>query len=51
MGIPYEHGEKPLYCEGDGAQAQAAQSGGGVSFSGDTQNPLDAFLYNPLSGV
>lgn len=39
------------FFESDRALRWAAQSGGGVSFSGDTQNPLDAFLYNPLSGV
>lgn len=50
MGIPYEHGEKPLYCEGDGAQAQAAQSGGGASFYGDNQDPSGCRPVQPAVG-
>jgi len=36
--VPAEH-EEELHSEGDGALAQAAQGGCGVSFSGDIPNP------------
>ena len=36
---PAEHEEELLPSKGDGALAQAAQGGGGVSFSGDIQDP------------
>jgi len=35
--VPSEHEEELLYCEGDKAHEQVAQSSCGVSFSGDIQ--------------
>jgi len=37
--VPSEHEEELLPSEGDGALAQAAQEGCGVSFSGDIPAP------------
>jgi len=37
--VPSEHEEELLPSEGDGAMAQAAQGGCGVSFSGDNSSP------------
>lgn len=49
IGVPYEHRtRKLLYCECGRALEQAAQGDGGVSFSGDIQTHLDAFLCNLL---
>jgi len=48
--VPYKHEEELLYCEGGGALAQSAQRGGGVSFSGDTQNPAGCFPVQPAVG-
>ena len=31
--------EEDLHCEGDGPLAQAAQRGGGISFSGGIRDP------------
>jgi len=49
-----EHEEELLPSEGDGALAQAAQGGCGVSFSGDTQNlsgrgPVQPAVGDPAS--
>ena len=37
--VPSQHEKELLHFEGDGALEQAAQGGGGVSFSGDFQDP------------
>ena len=52
--VPAEHEEELLPSEGDGALAQAAQGGCGVSFSGDTQDlagqgPVQPALGDPAS--
>ena len=52
--VPAEHEEELLPSEGDGALAQAAQGGCGVSFSGDIpdlpgQGPVQPALGDPAS--
>ena len=52
--VPSEHEEELLPSEGDGALAQAAQGGCGVSFSGDIpdpprQGPVQPALGDPAS--
>jgi len=52
--VPSEYEEEFLPSEGDGALAQAAQGGCGVSFSGDIpdllgQGPLQPALGDPAS--
>ena len=48
--IPSEHKEELLPSEGDGALAQAAQGGCGVSFSGDIPAPPGRGAVQPALG-
>jgi len=48
--VPPEYEEELLPSEGDGALAQAAQGGCGVSFSGDIQDPPGQGLVQPALG-
>ena len=47
---PAEHEEELLPSEGDGALAQAAQGGCGVSFSGDIPDPPGRGAVQPAVG-
>ena len=48
--VPVEHEEELLPSEGDGALAQAAQGGCGVSFSGDIRTPPGRGPVQPALG-
>ena len=48
--VPAEDEEELLPSEGDGALAQAAQGGCGVSFSGDIPDPPGQGLLQPAVG-
>ena len=48
--VPSEHEEEFLPSEGDGALAQAAWGGCGVSFSGDIQDPPGQRPPQPIVG-
>jgi len=48
--VPAEDEEELLPSEGDGALAQAAQGGCGVSFSGDIQDPPGCSAVQPAVG-
>ena len=47
--VPAEEEEERLHSEGDGAPDQAAQGGGGVSSSGDIQDPPGRGPLQPAS--